>query len=347
MQRQNEPQGAGAPDLSRIVIDRSMLDALAAKGSITAELRQTSLQWLHPPHMWAQWILRLLLAFGTGLVLSGIVFFFAFNWASLPDLAKLGLIQAGLIATVFGAWWLGPDKILGQLLLIASSVLVGVFMAAFGQIYQSGADAWTLFAIWALAISPWTMLSHSAFHWLLWYLLVNLALSLWWDQTIDVEAHKSDMLSMLMAAFNLALLAAREALCLGKPTHWLAPRWTRWLLLATILAASFPFLYQGFSEPGDSMLMLVAASVAAVVIAALFLAYRLTGADVPALAMILLLASLLVVLLFANLLDALDMSAFTITFFTAIVAIGIFALSAGYLRGLLSKMAANQGAANV
>ena len=346
-QRHSEAQEARAVDLSRIVIDRSMLDALAAKGDIDAELRRASLEWLHPPHMWAQWVIRLLLAFGTGLVLTGIVFFFAFNWASLPDLAKLGLIQTALIVTTLGAWWFGCDKIVGQLLLIASSVLVGVFMASFGQIYQSGADAWTLFAVWAAAITPWTLLSRSPFHWLLWLVLVNLALSLWWDQTLDVGAHKTDKLSIVMASFNLVLLVGREVLILGKPSHWLAPLWTRWLLLAVILATCFPFLYQGYSSPFESTLLLMAAIVASVVITALFLGYRLMAKDIPSLAMILLLASLLVVLLCANLLDALDFSNLSITFLTALVAIGVFALSAGYLRDLLSKDHVREEEANV
>jgi len=347
MQRQKKPQQAEAVDLSDIVIDRSMLDAMAAKGSIDADLRRASLEWLHPPHLWAQWVIRLLLAFGTALVLTGILFFFAFNWASLPDLAKLGLIQAALLAVVLGAWWFGTGRIVGQLLLIAASVLVGVFMATFGQIYQSGADAWTLFAIWAVAITPWSVLSRSPFHWLVWFALVNLALSLWWDQTIDAGRYKQDMLAILMATLNLVLLTLREVLTRGKPTHWLAPLWTRWLLLAAILVSSFPFLYEGYSDPAESLLLLVAAVCATVVIAALFLAYRLTDPDIPALAMILLLACLLVVLLFANLLDALDMSNLGVTFFTALVAIGVFALAAGYLRGLLSKAGDREGGANV
>lgn len=324
-------------DLSLIAIDRSMLDALAANGSIDSDLRRASLLWLHPPYMWAQWSIRLLLAFGTGLVLTGLVFFFAFNWAAMPDLVKLGLIQAGLIGATAGAWWLGTGRIVGQLLLLAASVLVGIFMAVFGQVYQSGADAWTLFAVWALAITPWTMLSRSPFHWLLWAGLVNLALSLWWDQTIQPFTHKSDMQGMLLAAFNLLLLAVREGLTMGRPTHWLSPPWTRWLLLAGILAASFPFLYQGYSDPGANSWLLIAALVATIAIAALFFAYRVMGLDVPALAMILLLSCLLAVLLFANLLDALDWSSLAITFLTALVAIGVFALSAGYLRSLLPK----------
>ncbi|WP_157967653.1 DUF2157 domain-containing protein [Cohaesibacter intestini] len=347
MQRQKKPQQAEAVDLSDIVIDRSMLDALAAKGSIDADLRRASLEWLHPPHMWAQWVVRLLLAFGAALVLTGILFFFAFNWASLPHLAKLGLIQAALLTAALGAWWFGTGRIVGQLLLITASVLVGVFMAAFGQIYQSGADAWTLFAIWAVAITPWTILSRSPFHWLVWFVLVNLALSLWWDQTIDAGSHKQDMLAMLMAALNLGLLTVREALTRGKPTHWLAPLWTRWLLLAAILVSSFPFLYEGYSDPADSMLLLAAAIIASIVIGALFVNYRLAVPDIPALAMILLLGCLLAVLLFANLLDALDMSSLGITFLTALVAIGVFALSAGYLRGLLAKAGDREGGANV
>ena len=90
--------------LNSLSLDRHLLDELARRGVITPELRQMSLDWLHPPRAWAHWAMILMLAFGTGLILSGIVFFFAFNWASIPDLAKLAMIEVGVIAAAVGSW---------------------------------------------------------------------------------------------------------------------------------------------------------------------------------------------------------------------------------------------------
>ncbi len=154
-------------DWRRIAIDRHMLDELLSGDKISQADWQSSLDWLHPSHQWARWAMRLFLSFGTALVLAGIVFFFAFNWTYLPDLTKLGIIQAALILSAVGAWHFGTGQVVGQMLLISASVLVGVFMAVFGQSYQSGADAWTLFALWTALITPWTVLSRSPFHCLL------------------------------------------------------------------------------------------------------------------------------------------------------------------------------------
>ena len=46
--------------------------------------------------------------------------------------------------------------------LIAASVLVGVLLAVIGQVYHTGADAYSLFAAWTLLILPWTLASRSA-----------------------------------------------------------------------------------------------------------------------------------------------------------------------------------------
>ena len=81
-------------------------------------------------------------------ILAGIIFFFAANWSLLSKWERLGPLFALLVACGVVAW-LRHESLVGKLCLFAATVLVGAFMAVFGQIYQTGADAWTLFASWS------------------------------------------------------------------------------------------------------------------------------------------------------------------------------------------------------
>ncbi|MEM6456810.1 MAG: DUF2157 domain-containing protein, partial [Acidobacteriota bacterium] len=116
-------------------------------------------RWLISPSTLARWLDHGLLFLGLGLALSGVVFFFAYNWEGMHRLVKLGLVEAGIAAAFSVAALSGLSGLRGKLALLTSSVLVGVCLAVFGQVYQTGADPWELFASWALLILPWTLLS--------------------------------------------------------------------------------------------------------------------------------------------------------------------------------------------
>ena len=339
--RSIEPEG----ELDQISIDRSLLDALHSKGLIGPVLWQDSLDWLHPSHSWVRWVMGLCVSFGSALVLSGIIFFFAFNWALLPDLVKLGFIQIGLVFAAMGAWIIGPHHLVGQMLLMAASVLVGVFWAVFGQVYQSGADAWSLFAFWTLLITPWAGISHSAFHWLLWLILFNIGLSLWWDQAIGSFQDKALFQFLLHAGVNVLFLLVREKLVRVWRPRCLVALWTRWLLLAVVLMAAFPILFQGLSNPFENWGVFCSAVVCLIGTGSMFVTYRKDGPDIAALSMICLLWSLLLVFLLVDGLNGLDMSNLWITLLSAVVTIAVFAASAGYLRhiAVFSERAQEEG----
>ncbi|WP_321338392.1 DUF2157 domain-containing protein [uncultured Cohaesibacter sp.] len=339
-----KPESPIAPDRFKgMALDRHLLDELAQRGSISAQVRLESLNWLHPAHLWARWAMVMLMAFGTGLVLTGIVFFFAFNWTSIPDLAKLALIEAGIILTALGAWLLPGESLAGRLLLMAAAVLTGVFLAVFGQIYQTGADAWQLFALWAALITLWTLVGRFLPLWVLWLGLINLAFYLWWDSTPLLRKDDTSALYLIHALIIGLVLLAREWLLPKEPMgegsqfYWLTPQWTRWLLLAGMLVFLFPPLMIWIAnwETANTQVALCAL-VAGIVTLILFLAFRYWRPDIPALAMQFLMICILVVmglaiLLFDNLFDSLGT-----TFFTGVSAIVCFAAAAGYLRHLLA-----------
>lgn len=131
---------------------------------------------------WQGWMDRLLLVAGTCLLLAGVIFFFAWNWQDMHKFLKLGVVEAAISLLVLGALFKNSDSRAGRALLVAAGVLVGVFFAVFGQIYQTGADIWEMFRAWTLLLLPWAIAGRSAAVWLLVACLANLWGVLWWDQ---------------------------------------------------------------------------------------------------------------------------------------------------------------------
>ncbi len=154
------------------VIDQPALDrALALAGLLP--VRQT----------WRSFVDRLLLLLGVVFLLAGVIFFFAYNWAFLGRFAKFGLIEVGLLLAAGVAWHQGVERLTGQAATLAAALLLGAFLAVFGQTYQTGADAYQLFGTWALLATPWVLLARFQPLWLLWLALLNATLLLWALQT--------------------------------------------------------------------------------------------------------------------------------------------------------------------
>lgn len=284
-----------------IPLGRDVLDILARDGLITPEMRQSGLLRLHPPHRWGQWGLVLLAVSGTVLILSGIVFFFAFNWGALSSFQKFAMLQAAVMLTAAGAALLSRKLLLSQLLLLASSVLVGVFLAVFGQIYQTGADPWQLFALWALLILPWTCLSGFVLQWLLWLALINLSLILWWDQMPWIWAAQEEGLMASLALLNGGFLIVREAFAHKSGFGWLRALWTRWILAGMVLMPLFIPLLTLLTADASSSLEIGSGLLALCSYGLVFVCYRLVWPDVPVLTMWSLSCCLLLILAFSTL----------------------------------------------
>lgn len=134
---------------------------------------------------WRRFLNLLLPALGVSFVVSGIIFFFAYNWTDLNKFAKLGMIEALLvvsIALVLFTRWNLPTK---QIILTGASFLVGALFAVFGQIYQTGANAYDFFLGWTVFVTLWAIASGYPPLWLVWIGLVNITIYLYGGQ-IDV-----------------------------------------------------------------------------------------------------------------------------------------------------------------
>jgi len=215
------------------------LQALRAAGLLSARRHPAAIDAIRDEAFWARWGLRALLALGAGQFLAGVVFFFAYNWHDLSDIAKFAVVEGALAVAVLGALAVGLDRMFGQVLLIAASMLTGVLLAVIGQIYQTGADVFELFLAWAVLILPWTVISRSAVQWLLWLVVAEAALWLYCEQVPMVVGDMTwDQLWVLSGATVALALVAREV-AVRADFLWLAAHWTRLVLLFGALAILF------------------------------------------------------------------------------------------------------------
>ena len=246
--------------LEQIPADRELVEKLYAHGKITQEERGYALNFLYPHDQWGVWVSRLLLIVGAVLILSGIVYLFAFNWAKVTPAVKLYSIQFGIISCLIGACCYSLRCLSGRALLLSASVLVGVFMAVFGQIYQTGADAWQLFMMWSLLTFGWTLMSNFATQWIFWLVITNIFLMLWWMQAALPTREMEAMIFTYMAIFNGVALALREYLVAEKKYEWLGGRWTREVLVGTLLLITLSPITVGIAVP-DATASLILSSV--------------------------------------------------------------------------------------
>lgn len=221
--------------LERISVDSNLIKALYSQGTITREARDFTLDFLYPHHQWGLWVSRLLLSIGTTLLLSGILYFFAFNWAKISPAAKLSSIEIGLVACLIGSCCYSLQRINGQVLLLAASVLVGIFMAVFGQIYQTGANSSQLFMMWSLLTIGWTLVSNFAAQWIFWLIITNISMALWWQQNLLPLREMEFMIWSYMAILNGLALALREYLVTKQACYWLAARWVRVVMVIAVV----------------------------------------------------------------------------------------------------------------
>lgn len=199
----------------------------------------TAAQLLRDEEFWALWGRRALLALGMGQLLAGIVFFFAYNWQDLSDVAKFAIVEAALLVAAVAAIVHGIDKAFGQAALIGASMLTGVLLAIIGQVFQTGADVFELFLAWAVLILPWAIAARSAWHWLLWLVVAEIALAFYGEQVLVALGLASpEQIWVLAGATIVAALAVRE-IGVRFAVNWLSAHWTRLVLVFAAAAILF------------------------------------------------------------------------------------------------------------
>lgn len=156
--------------------------------------------------LWSAWAKNNLRFFGVIFMLAGIVCFFAYNWAQLGKLFKLGLPFSLFVVLGILTVLKGTDGLFGKLTSVSAAFMTGVFLAVFGQVYQTGADAWQLFALWAALILPLVILTRFTALWTLFAVVVNIFLLSY----PLAEVFGGNSVFIIPAAFNLFLFCTAE-----------------------------------------------------------------------------------------------------------------------------------------
>jgi uncharacterized membrane protein len=277
-------------------------------GLISSEVFWRGIRELNEPGGWAKWAARLCLLLGSALVMAGIVYFFAFNWDALDRWQKLGLLQMATLGALIGGQSIGFGRLGGKLLLLCSAICVGVSFAVFGQVYQTGADAFGFFGMWAIAILPWVLAGAFAPLWVLWWVLINLTTWFFWHQVGQYhETIHYSYVCLALSLLNASGLALREGL--QSRLRWLSNHWLRHLLL---LGAAIPLLVPALElvidGPRDELYsLIIATSIWLVGLAAAFLYFTRRQYDSSSLSILLSCAAFYLLAAMARLLEEADL----------------------------------------
>ena len=143
------------------------------------------------------------------LLASGLIFWVAANWQEQSRIFKLMLIEGALALSVLAACMLPRMRLAA---LLCATLVLGGLLAFVGQTYQTGADAWQLFAAWAALSLIWVGLARSDMLWAVWVLIVAAGIAMW-----------SGRLEMWDLLFT-------------NPSQWPLLRMGLWLVLALVPA---------------------------------------------------------------------------------------------------------------
>ncbi len=189
------------------VAEQTQLREWRRDGVLDAAANAAARETLGPapdPALWRWFLDRLALWLGIALCAAGAICFIAANWEHLGKFTRLYGMQVLVVAAVAATARLGLARLGGQAALWLAMVLLGGLLALIGQTYQTGADTWELFTLWAALALPWAFAGRHAAIWLLWVAVANIALGLWAD-TMGGPRLDDEHSLMLIGLFDLAL----------------------------------------------------------------------------------------------------------------------------------------------
>ncbi len=203
---------------------------------------------------WQKFFQLFVLTLGADFTVSGIVFFFAYNWADLHKFVKIGLTEGLVIATTLMVLLPKLNDNIRNIILTGASVLVGVLFAVFGQIYQTGANAYDFFLAWTIFVTLWVLISNFAPLWMLYLVLTNTTFLLYSQQ---VAADWSDVyICASLYIINVAVLICAIFFDKKKIPNW----FINTLALASASYATIGIVIGIFDKPQTPFFLLIPAT---------------------------------------------------------------------------------------
>jgi uncharacterized membrane protein len=282
------------------------------------------------PADWRAFLGQLSLWLGTIALANAVIFFFAFNWDDLARMGKFALVEAAIVAALVALWRVDLNGLAGKAVLLTLCLLTGALLALTGQVYQTGADTFELFAWWAVLILPWVAIGRFSPLWLLWLGLLNLAVML----HVRISLNEVSLFWSLFGLNTLALVAWEAGRRAG--IAWLQDSWApRLVAIASGFMATLLMVWAitgGFRDDRVSGLAMLAYVGWA---AALYFWYRRVRLDPFMLAGGLLsLIVVVVAVLGDNMLDKAEAGGFL---FIGLVVIGMSAGGAIWLKRIVKE----------
>lgn len=183
------------PEASDALLDlpvtRGRLHALAGAGILDhAELAQALSESGHRPTRasWSAYLYWHALILGVVLLVAGVIFFVAANWSVLPGFVRMGLVGGPMVAAFLLGGYLG-ESLAGRVASLLGGLLFGPLLAVYGQIYQTGADPWQLFAGWTVVLIATGALVRFVGTWVLALIGLHLACFTWIQQELGVPLY--------------------------------------------------------------------------------------------------------------------------------------------------------------
>jgi len=199
------PTGTGLPAAPPSADDWA--EALAL--SVPARRQWRSISGLPPTRRSAAQWRRDTALVGALLAACGVLMALAGQWSALPRALQFGLLQ-GLVLLLCSLAAAVPAAraAAGSAALLAT----GGLLTFFGLTYQSGADPWQLFALWAALTLPLALAVRHDAAWVPWALVTLTAIGLWAGSHLGWRFRHADGSGAFwhLAAWGLSLL-----LCLG------------------------------------------------------------------------------------------------------------------------------------
>lgn len=158
---------------------------------------------------WYRLVDLFLVGMGSALFLAGLLFLVAFNWQELHRFGKLGLtLFFFLVSQVF--WYqFRNHTVLQEIGLLFSFFVTGILLLVFGQIYQTGADAYDLFFGWSAFSFLYILGSRIGIVVISWSILLSITMGLYLAQAYDGEFYS--LYLILFGSVYLGLLVLFES----------------------------------------------------------------------------------------------------------------------------------------
>ncbi|WP_028888584.1 DUF2157 domain-containing protein [Tenacibaculum ovolyticum] len=204
---------------------------------------------------WLKFIKILFISLGISFTTAGVLFFFAYNWADLHKFMKISLIEGLLIITTLIVVFSKISLNIKNIILTGSSILVGVLFAVFGQIYQTGANAYDFFLGWTMAITIWVIISNFAPLWLLFITLINTTIILYTEQVAQDYSEISVLLLLFIVnvVFLLFALFCKKNIKEIEPPIW----FTNLIALVAVTFSTIGICNGVFEKQQTSFILLI------------------------------------------------------------------------------------------